>query len=48
MAKNYPSKTTLEPKFDLPRRIVIERILVFSKAFSNPKNRLTPLEILKN
>ncbi len=48
MAKNYSSKTSLEPKTDQPRKIVVDRILAFSKAYSNKKKESKTLDLLKN
>ena len=46
MAKNYSSKKILGSKLDKPRKIVIDRILVFSKIYSVTKS--SPTELLNN
>jgi transposase-like protein len=46
MAKNYFPKESLKQKQVHPRKIVVDRILAFSKAYSKTKS--SSIEILKN
>jgi hypothetical protein len=48
MAKNYTSKTSLASKTDQPRKIVVDRILAFSKAYSRAQETPSALDLLKN
>jgi hypothetical protein len=48
MAKNYSSNTSLEPKTNQPRKIVVDRILAFSKAYTRAQKRSSALDLLKN
>ena len=48
MAKNYTSKTSLEPLLDQPRRIVVDSILAFSKTYTDKAISSRALDLLKN
>jgi hypothetical protein len=48
MAKNYSSNTSLEPKTNQPRKIVVNRILAFSKAYTRAQKKSSTLDLLKN
>jgi hypothetical protein len=48
MVKNYSSNTSLGPKTDQPRKIVVDRILAFSKAYSRAQEKSSTLDLLKN
>ena len=48
MAKNYTSKISLEPLEDQPRKVVLDRIMAFSKAYSKKKKKNSALDLLKN
>tara|TARA_B100000989_G_scaffold250563_1_gene198339 strand:+ start:78 stop:221 length:144 start_codon:yes stop_codon:yes gene_type:complete len=47
MAKNY-NKEKLTFSKNLPRKVVITRILAFSKSYKNNGGKKTYLELLKN
>ena len=46
MEKNYPDNNTSQ-KYTLPRKIVIKRILAFSKSYQDNKENKN-LDLLKN
>ena len=48
MAKNYTSKISLEPLENQPRKVVLDRIMAFSKAYSNKRKKNSALDLLKN
>ncbi len=48
MAKNYYSSASLEFMKTRPRKIVVDRILAFSKAYSYKKRDFDAIDILKN
>ena len=48
MVKNYSSNTSFGPKTDQPRKIVVDRILAFSKAYSRAQEKSSALDLLKN
>ena len=48
MAKNYSSNASLEFTNIRPRKIVVDRILAFSKAYSYKKRDSEAIDLLKN
>lgn len=48
MAKNYISNNSLEQKNEKPRKIIIKRILAFSKAYSKANKKSSITDLLKN
>ena len=48
MAKNYSVNTTNSSLKQLPREIVIKRIISFSKSYTAQKQKSTLFKILKN
>lgn len=46
MVKNYSSNKSLGPKSNQPRKIIVDRILAFSKAYSREQEK--SLDLLKN
>jgi len=48
MAKNYTSKTALQFKLNKPRKIVLDRILAYSKSYSSSRVSRSALDLLKN
>ena len=48
MAKNYSSNTSFEFMNIRPRKIVVDRILAFSKAYPYGKRHSEAIDLLKN
>jgi len=48
MAKNYSVNTTNSSLKQIPREIVIKRIMAFSKSFNKQQKESKLLKILKN
>ena len=48
MAKNYSSNVSLEFMNIRPRKIVVDRILAFSKAYPYKKRDFETIDLLKN
>ena len=48
MAKNYSSNASLEFINIRPRKIVVDRILAFSKAYPHKKIHSEVIDLLKN
>jgi len=48
MEKNYSSNTSFGQKTNQPRKIVVDRILAFSKAYSRVQEKSSALDLLKN
>ena len=48
MAKNYSSETSLELVNTRPRKIVVDRILAFSKAYPYKNKDSEAIDLLKN
>lgn len=48
MAKNYSSNASLEFMNIRPRKIVVDRILAFSKAYPYKKRESEAIDLLKN
>ena len=48
MAKNYSSNAPLEYTNIRPRKIVVDRILAFSKAYPYGKRHSEAIDLLKN
>ena len=48
MAKNYSVNTTNSSLEQLPREIVIKRIIAFSKSYNAQQEKSTLLKTLKN
>jgi len=48
MAKNYSSNASLEFINLRPRKIVVDRILAFSKAYPHKKRHTEDIDLLKN
>lgn len=48
MAKNYPKEQSVDLRKEIPRKVVIDRILAFSKAYKPASDKVKSLENLKN
>ncbi len=48
MAKNYSSNASLEFMNIRPRKIVVDRILAFSKAYPHRNRHSEAIDLLKN
>ena len=48
MAKNYSSNASLKFMNIRPRKIVVDRILAFSKAYPHKKRVYEAIDLLKN
>lgn len=48
MAKNYYSNASLDSMDIRPRKIVVDRILAFSKAYPYKKRDFEAIDLLKN
>lgn len=47
MAKNYAKEKLADQRKEYPRKVVIDRILAFSKAYQSNPNKVSSLENLK-
>lgn len=48
MAKNYAKEKLSDQRKEYPRKVVIDRILEFSKAYQSNPSKVSSLENLKN